>query len=74
MELFLVALLEVVVVVKNLHGYDGIHYVPGGMQDGPAVINKGFRADNRNMKGQLQFEIAELVSQDVCSICDYLNH
>ena len=32
----------VVVVVKNLHGYDGIHYVPGGMQDGPAVINKGF--------------------------------
>ena len=42
MELFLVALLEAVVVVKNLHGYDGIHYVPGGMRDGPAVINKGF--------------------------------
>ena len=34
-------LLEVVVVVKNLHGYDGIHYVPGGMQDGQR-INKGF--------------------------------
>ena len=73
MELFLVALLEAVVVVKNLHRYDGIRYVPGGVQDGPGVINEDL-ADDRNMKGQLQFEIAKLVSQDVCSICDYLNH